>query len=174
LPIPGLSSLVGLVNAVVYAATTYVDETIFSYGIARRDTNPWSSAKDGLIYYAQNSKEILKTGIWIVVLDKVLTAFLWAVMLAPAFLVAWVLPRAWTGIGFWFAFGLAALLAGNVRAAFFKPVFLVMIMAKFHTQIENQPMNAEWDERLSQLSDKFRKIGEQAGGYGAAPAGAPA
>jgi hypothetical protein len=173
-PIPGLSSVVGLVNAVVYAATTYLDETIFSYGIARRDTNPWASAKDGLIYYAQNSKEILKTGVWIVVLDKVLTVVLWAIMLMPAFLVAWVLPAAWVGVGFWFTFGFAALLAGNVRAAFFKPVFLVMIMAKFHVTIENQPINQEWDERLSRVSDKFRKIGEQARDYRAEPALAPA
>jgi hypothetical protein len=174
LPIPGLSSLVGVVNAVVYAATTYLDETIFSYGIARRDTNPWATAKDGIIYYAQNSQEILKTGIWIVVLDKVLTVVLWAVMLVPAFVVAWMLPAAWVGIGFWFVLGFAALLAGNVRAAFLKPVFLVMIMAKFHVRIENQEINPEWDERLSRVSDKFRKIGEQARDYRPAPALAPA
>jgi hypothetical protein len=36
-----------LVNAVIYAATTYLDETIFSYGLARRETNPWASAKEG-------------------------------------------------------------------------------------------------------------------------------
>jgi hypothetical protein len=170
LPIPGLSSVVGFVNAVVYAATTYLDETIFSYGLARRDTNPWASAKDGLIYYAQNSKEILKTGVWIVVLDKVLTVVVWAIMLAPAFLVAWVLPRAWVGVGFWFVLGFAALLAGNVRAAFLKPVFLVMIMAKFHVQVENQPINQEWDERLTGMSDKFRKIVEQARNYRPVPA----
>jgi hypothetical protein len=173
-PIPGLSSVVGLINAVVYAATTYLDETIFSYGIARRETNPWASAKDGLIYYAQNSKEILKTGVWIVVLDKVLTVVLWGIMLMPAFLVAWVLPAAWVGVGFWFVFGFAALLAGNVRAAFFKPVFLVMIMAKFHVTIENQQINQEWDERLARASDKFRKIGEQARDYRPQPALAPA
>src|SRR5262249_15606597 len=33
LPIPALQQLIHLVNAVIYAATTYVDETIFSYGL---------------------------------------------------------------------------------------------------------------------------------------------
>lgn len=47
LPVPGLSSIMSLVNAVIYAATTYLDETIFSYGLARRETNPWASAKEG-------------------------------------------------------------------------------------------------------------------------------
>ncbi len=174
LPIPGLSSLVGFINAVVYAATTYLDETIFSYGLARRETNPWASAKDGLIYYAQNSKEILKTGVWIVILDKLLTFVIWGIMLAPAFIVAWILPAAWVGVGFWFVLGFAALLAGNVRAAFLKPIFLTMIMAKFHTQVENQGLNQEWDDRLTGLSDKFRKIGEQARNYRPSPSPAMA
>jgi hypothetical protein len=74
------------------------------------------------------------------------------------------------GVGFWFVLGFAALLAGNVRAAFLKPVFLVMIMAKFHVQVENQPINQEWDERLTGMSDKFRKIVEQARNYRPVPA----
>ena len=78
LPIPGLQSIVGIVNAIVRAATTYIDETIFSYNLARGDDNAWRSSKDALIYYAQNSKEILKTAIYVVVLDKVLTAVVWA------------------------------------------------------------------------------------------------
>jgi hypothetical protein len=165
LPVPGLSSIVSVVNSVLYAATTYLDETIFSYGLARNETNPWASAKDGLIYYAQNSKEILKTALWIVVLDKVFTAIVWAIMLVPAFLVTWVMPRSVVALGVWFAFGFAAMLAANVRSAFIKPIFLVMIMSKFHVQIENQPINAEWDARLSGVSDKFREIDGKARGY---------
>jgi hypothetical protein len=170
LPIPGLSQLAGFVKAVIYAATTYLDETIFSYGLARQETNPWASAKDGLIYYAQNSKEILKTGVWIVVLDKVLTGIVWLVMLAPAFVIAAILPKSMVAVGFWFVFGFAALLAGNVRAAFLKPLFLVMVMTKFHVQIQNQPINQEWDERLSQASNKFRELTGKIAGYRPAPA----
>jgi hypothetical protein len=165
LPIPGLSSIVSFMNAVIYAATTYLDETIFSYGLARGETNPWASARDGVIYYAQNSKEILTTGVWIVILDKVLTGLVWILMLAPAFLLAALMPKAIVGVGFWFVFGFAALLASNVRAAFLKPLFLTMVMTKFHVQIQSQPINQEWDERLSRVSDKFRKLGENAAGY---------
>jgi hypothetical protein len=173
LPIPGLSSLASFVKAVIYAATTYLDETIFSYGLARQETNPWASAKDGLIYYAQNSQEILKTGVWIVILDKVLTGIVWLVMLAPAFVIAAILPKSMVAVGFWFVFGFAALLAGNVRAAFLKPLFLVMVMTKFHVQIQNQPINQEWDERLSRASNKFRELTDKIRGYRPAPALAP-
>jgi hypothetical protein len=174
LPIPGLSSIVSFVNAVIYAATTYLDETIFSYGLAREETNPWASAKDGLIYYAQNSKEILKTGVYVVILDKVLTIAVWAVMLVPAFAVSWIMPRSILAVGGWFVFLLAVLLASSIRAAFLKPLFLIMVMAKFHVQVQNQPINQEWDERLSRASTKFREIDEKMRGYRREPVALPA
>ncbi|MDB4985928.1 MAG: hypothetical protein JWN04_1106, partial [Myxococcaceae bacterium] len=72
LPIPGLASLTNLVNTIVRATTTYIDETIFSYSLARGDDNRFRSARDGLVYYAQNAETVLKTGLYIVVLDYVL------------------------------------------------------------------------------------------------------
>jgi hypothetical protein len=158
LPVPGLSSVVGIINAIVRAATKYIDETIFSYNLARGDENPWRSSKDALIYYCQNAMEILKTAVWVVVLDKVLTVVIWVVMLAPAFLLLAVLPRALAPGFFVFGLIIAALFASNVRQAFLKPVFLVMVMTKFHVVVRNQAINAEWDERLSSLSGKFRDI----------------
>ncbi|HEY3383297.1 MAG TPA: hypothetical protein VGK32_16110 [Vicinamibacterales bacterium] len=158
IPIPGLQSVMGIVNAVVRAATRYIDETIFSYDLARGDENPWRAGKDGLIYYAQNSTEILKTAIYVVVLDKVLTAVVWIVMLLPAFLMLALLPASAKPGGFLGGLAIAALFASNVRQAFLKPIFLVMVMTKFHVVIQNQAINAEWDERLSGVSDKFREI----------------
>jgi len=69
---------------------------------------------------------------------------------------------------------LAALLASNVRAAFLKPIFLIMVMTKFHVSIQNQPINQEWDARLSQVSDKFRQFDEKIRGYRPVPAPVPA
>jgi hypothetical protein len=163
LPIPGLQSVMGIVNAVVRAATSYIDETIFSYNLARGDENTWRSSKDALIYYAQNSKEILKTAVWVVVLDKVLTAVVWAVMLAPAFLMLAILPESAKPGGFIGGLVIAALFASNVRQAFLKPIFLVMVMTKFHVMVRNQSINLEWDQRLSSVSRKFGEIKDKAG-----------
>jgi hypothetical protein len=173
LPIPGLQSLVGLVNTIVRAATTYIDETIFSYNLARGDENPWRSSKDGLIYYCQNAKEILKTAVWVVVIDAVLTAAVWVVMLAPAFLLLAILPRAAAPGGFVGAFVIAALFAWSVRQAFVKPVLLVMVMTKFHLVVRNEAINLEWDARLSNLSKKFGEIKDKAA-RGWSPKTAPA
>jgi hypothetical protein len=163
LPIPGLQSLMGIVNAIVRAATSYIDETIFSYNLARGDDNAWRSSKDALIYYAQNSKEILKTAVWVVVLDKVVTAVVWVVMLAPAFLLLAVLPQSWAPGGFIGGLIIAALFASNIRQAFLKPIFLVMVMTKFHVCVRNQPINLEWDQRLSSVSRKFGELKDKAG-----------
>jgi Co/Zn/Cd efflux system component len=162
LPIPGLKQLMGIVGAILRMATTYIDETVFSYNLARGDTNSWRSSKDALIYYAQNSKEILKTAVGAVIADFVLTVIVWAVMLAPAFLLLAVLPESSKGLGFVGGVAIAALLASNVRQAFLKPVFLVMIMTRFHVLAHDQPINLEWDQRLSSVSRKFGEIKEKA------------
>ena len=54
-------------------------------------------------------------------------------------------------------FIVAALFASNVRQAFLKPIFLVMVMTKFHIVVRNQAINMEWDGRLSSLSSKLPK-----------------
>ena len=56
------------------AATTYIDETIFSYNLARGDENPWRSLEGRADLLLPEQQEILKTAGWVVVLDKVLTA----------------------------------------------------------------------------------------------------
>jgi hypothetical protein len=159
LPIPGLHSMMGVVNAVLRASTTYIDETVFSYNLARGDENVFRSSKDGLIYYAQNAKEVLKTGIWVVVLDYVLTGAIWIVMLLPGFALSYVMPGNAGGV---VMIVVAVLFAGSVRSAFLKPLFLVMVMVKFHAAVRNQPINLEWDQRLGSASRKFEELKQQA------------
>jgi hypothetical protein len=161
LPVPGLDSVMGVVRAVLRASTTYIDETIFSYNLARGDDNVYRSSKDGLIYYAQNAKEVLKVGVWAVVLDKVLTFLIWVVMLGPAFVLASFMPGWATLLGLVFA----SMFAADVRSAFLRPLFLTMVMVEFHTRIQNQPIHLEWDQRLSGASDKFQELGHRAASW---------
>ena len=161
LPIPGMQGLMNVVKAILYSASTYLDETIFSYVLARNETNPWRGGQEGLIYYCQNAKPILKTAIWVVVLDKVLSVVLWGLMLLPALLVAQLVGA---GAGFW-TLAIAALFAANARSAFLEPLFLIMVMTTFHVSVENQPINLEWDARLTSLSGKFKELKEKAAAW---------
>ena len=56
----------------------------------------------------------------------------------------------------------AVLFALASRGAFLKPVFLIMIMTRFHALIEHEAINDEWVARLDQLSTRFRELGEKA------------
>ncbi|WFB36831.1 hypothetical protein P3T73_03520 [Kiritimatiellota bacterium B12222] len=156
LPIPGVDQLAKVVGAILHAMTTFIDETLFSYNLARGDDNPWRSGRDGLIYYAQNAKEILKTSLWIVVLEKVLVVIAWIVCMAPAALFAYFMPGNESGT-LWMMF-IAALFAWNIKAAFLHPLFLIMIMIKFHVSVKGQVIDEVWDARLSAASNKFVTI----------------
>ena len=82
LPIPGLDSVMGIVKRVVDMSTTYIDETIMSYSFLKKG-NVWANSRDGLIYYAQNAKPILKTAIFAVVFDYSATIILTIICFIP-------------------------------------------------------------------------------------------
>lgn len=159
IPIPGLESLSSLVNIILRAATRYIDKVILSYNLARNDGDPWTGAREGLVYYAQNARPILMTSIWIVILERLLSFALWLLLLVPAGAITVMLPAGVRESGGLVTILIAILLAGTLRAAFIKPLFLIMMMVRFHALTENQPINQEWDARLSTASDKFRSLG---------------
>ena len=162
LPIPGLDGLAKLLDIVLRAATRYLDKVIFSYTLARGDGDPWLTSREGVVYYCQNARPILVTAVRVVVFEYLLTGLLWVVLLAPAGLVTLALPYAVRESGAVVTLVIAALLAASLRAAFIKPLFLIMMMVRFHTAVEGQPINAEWDARLASISERFRGLGQQA------------
>jgi hypothetical protein len=174
LPIPGLAAIGNIVTAILRAATRYMDKVIFSYNLACGDPNPWRSAQQGLVYYAQNAKPLLKQAVWIVVLEYALSIVLWIALLVPAAAVTAILPHAVRNVGAVVTIGIAALFALSARGAFLKPVFLIMVTVRFHELIEHQPVNQEWVARLGQLSSKFSDLGQKAQNYLAPRPAAPA
>jgi hypothetical protein len=156
IPIPGLESVSSLINIILRAATRYVDKIILSYSLARNDNDTWEEAREGIIYYCQNAKPILKTSIWIVILERGLSALVWIVLMVPAAGITVLLPSALREAGGLITVIIAAMLAAAVRNAFVKPIFLIMMMIRFHTLIEGQPINADWNDYLASISDKFR------------------
>ncbi len=159
LPLPGIDGIAKVVGAILHAMTTFIDETIFSYGLARGDKNPWRSGRDGLVYYAQNAKGILKTSLGTVVLEKVLVVLAWILCMAPAALFAYLMPGNENGT-LWMI-GIAALFAWNIKEAFLHPLFLIMIMTKFHVSVQGQEIDETWDARLEKVSGKFGQIKEK-------------
>ena len=158
LPIPGLSAIVNLLDMVLKAATRYFDKVVLSYSLACGDSDVWQSARDGLVYYYQNARAILKTSVWIVIAETALSALLFLALFVPAAAITAMLPAALREIEGAFMLSIAILLAAAIRSAFVKPLFLICLIVRFHVLIEGQPLNQQWVSSLSQISDKFRKM----------------
>ena len=173
IPLPGLDSVQGLVKALLSASSRYIDETIFSYNLARGDDNVFRSSKDGLIYYAQNAKAILKTAVWVVILEKVLSGVLFVAVFLPTLALASLAPDSF---GIWpivTAILLGLVLAADVQQAVLHPLFLTMVMLRFHAATRDQSIDQRWDGRLKSASEKFHELATKAAEWIGAPEGVP-
>ena len=65
LPIPGLQGIVNFINTVIRMSLTYVDEIILGYNIRLNSQNPFETARQGVVLYAQNGKTMVKNAIWL-------------------------------------------------------------------------------------------------------------
>ena len=171
LPIPGLSNIVGLVRAFLKVAIGLMDEVVLGYLMRTRSTNPWQGAQTALVLYAQNYKVMLKNAAWLTVIMYGLSFVVFLVMLAPAAALVWFIPNAWGAGGFVFAL----IFAWAVKAALIEPFAIAAMMDVYFRVIEGQTPDPAWDERIGQVSEKFRELKDKAANWmgGRPAAGAP-
>jgi hypothetical protein len=173
LPIPGLQGIVQFINTVIRLLLTYVDEIILGYNIRTASTAPFESAHQGVVLYAQNGKLMLKNAVWLAIFMWGITLVVFLFMLAPAAAILYVMPGQLAG----WAFVLAIVFAWAFKAALIEPFAIAALMQVYFQVIEGQVPNAEWDQRLTDASKKFRELKDKAaaslgGAWGSA--GAPA
>jgi len=169
LPIPGLTNLVALVRAFLKIAVGLVDEVILAHAIRTNSTNPWGSAQEALVLYAQNYPTMLKNAAWLTIITYGLAFVVFLVMLAPAAAIVWFLPGGWSATGFVFAL----IFAWAVKAALIEPFAIACMMQVFFRTTAGQRPDPEWDARISGVSRKFSELKDKAvqwvGGRAAAP-----
>ena len=161
LPIPALQSLMRLAESIVRMSLTYVDEIILAYLIRTRTANPWETAKDGLILYAQNYKHFLKNAVWLSVFLWLVTAAIFIVLIGPAAALLALVPGHYFAWGFAFAF----IFAWGLKAALLEPVAIVCLMQVYFKTIEGQKPDPEWEARLDSVSKRFRELAAKAAGW---------
>ncbi len=152
--LPGAQQLSSILHAFLRVAVGFIDEVILAHTIRTRSTDPWGSARDALVLYGQNYKVMLKNAAWLAIMVYLLSFVVFLLMLAPAALVVYLLPGAWTAGGFVFAL----LFAWSVKAALLEPFAITCLMQVYFKTIENQQPDPEWEARLEQMSGKFRKL----------------
>ena len=108
---------------------------------------------------------MLVNAAWVMLISWSLAVAVFAFMLAPAAALVWLLPGdAAAGM-----YVFALIFAWAVKAALIEPFALACLLQAFFALTEGQEPKPEWRGRLTQLSDKFRRLGEQAVGW--APGG---
>ncbi len=158
IPIPYLGSLMKVVNSVIRASLTYVDEIMLAYLIRTEADNPWQGSRDALVLYAQNYKSMLKNAVWLSLFMWLLTIGLFLLFLPIAMGVSALFPvssNAWP-------FVIALLLAWSSKQAIIEPVAMYSLMQVFFKRIEGQVPDPEWVARLDSASDKFQRLAEKA------------
>lgn len=164
LPIPGLQNIMGLVRAYLRLAVGLVDEVILAHAIKTRAPNPWTSAQEALVLYAQNARPMLVNAAWLTLIVYGLSFVVFLLMLAPAAAVVYLLPGAWSAGGVVFAL----IFAWAVKAALIEPFAIACLLQVYFHLTEGQTPDPEWQARISRASDKFKKLGERAAGWAGA------
>ena len=166
LPLGGAFSNVARIGAtIVNRSVSYVDEAILSYAIAKEQQNVWSSARHGIILYAQSYKPILGVAVKTWLLGRVIFLAVLVVLGIPGVLVLLAFDAIWfqavviVGV---------LMLSWLIVAATYEPFAAIYTLVTYHKAIEGVEVNAVWDQRLQQVSKQFRemvgKAQEQASG----------
>ena len=168
LPVPGLDRIMGGVRAYLRLAVGLIDEVILAHGIRTRADNPWDSAREALVLYGQNGGPMLRNAAWLTLFTYGLSILVFVVMLAPAALVVWLIPGAWSAGGLVFAL----VFAWAVKVALIEPFAIACLLQAFFTITDGQSPNPDWEARLDGASRKFARIKDRAmnwAGGGRAP-----
>jgi len=165
LPVPGLDALARFIRAVVRIALGFVDEVILAYNIRIASRNPYATAQDALVLYAQNATWILKNAVWLALMVWGFAFILFLIFLAPAAAVVYALPGTVSNFGFVFAIVFALCL----KAAVLEPFAIASLIQVYFHAIEGQSPRADWRGHLEEVSGRFRDLGDKARDFVSTP-----
>lgn len=160
LPIPGLQGLAKFANTVVRLSLTYVDEVVLAYNVRRDSAEPFDTARQAVVLYAQNGMTMVKNAVWLALMLWALAFVIFLVMLAPAGAILYLMPGQLAG----WAFVLAIVFAWALKAALLDPFAVCALMQVYFRTIEGQVPDPEWDRRLAETSHHFRDLAKRAAG----------
>lgn len=156
--LPGLNRLAGVVQAFLSIAVGLIDEVIIAHAFATNATNPWASAREALVLYAQNNRNMLKNAAWITAFTYGVLALIFLLLLGPAILIAQTLPGQMDAVGV----VVALIFTWALKVAVFEPFAVACLMQAYFRATEGQPLDPAWEARLDGLSTRFRALRDRA------------
>lgn len=160
LPVSALDRLARASGAQLRLTLGLIDAVVLAHATRTRSENAWEAAHDGLVLYTQNARPMMANAVWLSLVGWALAGLVALAALSPATLLAAVLPgMPLAGVL------LAAVFGWAVKAALYDP-FAMACMLQLHLRLtQDQDPLPEWRGRLTQVSDKFRQLGERALGW---------
>ncbi|NBD32186.1 MAG: hypothetical protein GVY17_04240 [Cyanobacteria bacterium] len=159
LPIPDLDNLNQLVAQISKFATTYIDEAILSRAYQYREQNVWSVAQDGVILYAQSWKPVLANAVALTIINYLEMIVILVVLGIPAIILGAIIPmaaiRTFLGVMVLVGVWMFKLAVSDAYA-------MAVTLLAYHRSTENMEPNPDWQERLTGVSEEFRKLCAQA------------
>ncbi len=177
LPLPGMNSLGNLIERIAMMSTTYIDEAVLSRAYQHREKNVWAVAKEGVVLYAQAWKPVLANAVVLALISFAEFLVFLLLLGLPALAIGAALPGLRTALGVGVLIG-----AWMLKLAVSDAFALAATLLAYHRSTADMPVNQEWVEKISNVSDKFRELGKRATeavtsrdtAPSDAPAGAPA
>ncbi|MFH1557229.1 MAG: hypothetical protein ABII76_20630 [Pseudomonadota bacterium] len=156
--LPGLGALANVLNGVIRMSTLFVDELILAYNLRIVSADPWSTAQDALVLYAQNAWTVLRNALVLTVLMSLFALGVFVLLLAPAGALVLLVPGAVsTGTA---AVALVGALA--LTHALWEPFCIACLMQVYFGAIAGQRPDPDWRARLDGASAKFAALGRRA------------
>lgn len=158
LPIPGLDVLVKLIDAVVNTSLSHLDQVILAQILRTHSTNPWATARDSVVLYAQNYKGVLKNAAFLTLIIWGLTLVIFLLVFGP---VAAMIGLFHVQAGGW-TFVIAVIAALSLKAALIDPFAMTALLQVYDKITAGQTPNPEWAAKLEGMSSKFRELTQKA------------
>ncbi|MBF4693334.1 zinc ribbon domain-containing protein [Fusibacter ferrireducens] len=151
--IPGIGVITNLAQFFVSISLGYVDECCLGYTFYKKEQGAFESATDGVVIYAQNWKELLKSAV--ITMIKVLVTLL--VLTLLTFLVIGMLFKAlhWSTL---IAFLIACLIVWVIKFAFIDSYIMINMMTTYMSTAETTEISYDLYDKLCGLSGKFKEL----------------
>jgi hypothetical protein len=161
--IPGSRKLQNFFQKVLDYSVGFVDEAVLSYSLTRQETNPWRTAKDGLVLYVQNWKTILGSGFILALINYAVVAL----FILPGIIISYLGVSAIGNLAIPISGGIGLL----VKFALMDPFALVSVIVNYHHAIAGQTADPSWDQKLESISGKFKNFADNAADWGGSTGG---
>lgn len=153
--IPGIGSIVNILQMFIGIALGYIDECCLGYTFYKKDEKAFKAGCDGVVIYFQNTKHLLKSavGTTAIVLGLSFVAWLIPFIIFGLIFGAIGVPFAWL-----FASLIAIIIAAAIKSAFIDSYMMVKTMVSYMSVAPSTQITFDIYDKLCKLSSKFKQL----------------